>query len=277
MSSPPFAGDLLRDLPLATTGLRPLRAAAAAWFAVSVIGQLFFAAYIAAFYGGAILAGAPERWNRVLKHGHIPGDPLGNVVVGLHVVLSLIILVGGPLQLVPALRRRFPAWHRRSGRAYLICVLVIAGGGAYMKVARGGNWSLAGIAVMVNAALILFFVARAYTTARSRRFVEHRRWALRLFMVSLGVWFFRLGVTAWILVLQRPVGFDPKTFRGPFLDALAFAQFALPLLVLELYLRARDQGSPRQRLAVTGVLGVASLLTATGIAGAAMMLWLPHM
>lgn len=279
MSSPPLLAASLSSLPstTTTTGRRPLRAAATAWFAVSVVGQLFFAAYVAAFYGSALLAGAPERWNQVLKHGYIAGDPVGNTVVGLHVVLTLVILVGGPLQLVPAMRRRFPAGHRLIGRAYLIAVLLVAGGGAYMTVTRGSGWSPPSVAVMINAALIFFFVARAFASARARRFPEHRRWALRLFMASLGVWFFRIGITAWLLVLQRPVGFDPKTFRGPFLDVLAFAQFALPLAMLELYLRARDGGSPGQRIAVAGGLALATLLTATGVVGAAMMLWLPHL
>jgi hypothetical protein len=42
------------------------------------------------------------------------------------------------------------------------------------------------------------------------------------------VWFFRLGLTLWLLVHQAPVGFDPKTFSGPFLIVLTLAQSLVP-------------------------------------------------
>ena len=75
----------------------------------------------------------------------------------------------------------------------------------------------------------------------------------------------------WLIIWQAPVGFDPKTFTGPFVYTLAFAQFLLPLAVLELYLRARGRS---MALAVT--LGLLSLATAGGIFGATMGLWLPR-
>jgi hypothetical protein len=41
------------------------------------------------------------------------------------------------------------------------------------------SWAITG-----NAILILTFAALAYRTARGRDFVAHRRWALRLYLVS---------------------------------------------------------------------------------------------
>ena len=35
-----------------------------------------------------------------------------------------------------------------------------------------------------------------------------------------GVWFFWLGLLLWLMIHQQPVGFDPKTFTGPFLTFL---------------------------------------------------------
>jgi hypothetical protein len=82
---------------------------------------------------------------------------------------------------------------------------------------------------------------------------------------------------AWILANRGPAGFDPKTFTGPFLTFLSFAQTLLPLALLELYFRVRDSGSPAARLTLAGGLLIATLLTALGIVGASMALWLPHM
>lgn len=64
--------------------------------------------------------------------------------------------------------------------------------------------------------------------ACDRRFDSHRRWALRLFLVVGGVWFFGIGLLASIVANQCPVGFNPNPFSGPFLSVLSFAQFLLP-------------------------------------------------
>jgi hypothetical protein len=132
------------------------------------------------------------------------------------------------------------------------------------------------LATTLNALLIIGFAVMAWRNARARDFVTHRRWALRLFLVMSGVWFFRVGLMLWLLIHQAPVGFDGETFTGPFLTALAFGQTLLPLLILELYFYAQKRGGVRGRLAMTGLLAVLTLGTAVGVAGAAMMMWLPR-
>ena len=82
---------------------------------------------------------------------------------------------------------------------------------------------------------------------------------------------------AWLLVHRRPVGFDPETFVGPFLTTLAFAQYLLPIAVLELYLRAQERGSAATRLAVAGLIGGLTLVTALGVFGATVGMWLPRL
>ena len=128
------------------------------------------------------------------------------------------------------------------------------------------------LATSLNGALIIAFAWLAWQHARARRFTEHRRWALRLFIVVNGVWFFRVGLMLWLMIWQAPVGFNPTSFTGPFVYALSFAQFLFPLAVLELYLRARGRS---MTLAVT--LALLSVATAVGIFGATMGMWLPRM
>ncbi|MDP9109390.1 MAG: hypothetical protein M3N23_10025, partial [Pseudomonadota bacterium] len=112
--------------------------------------------------------------------------------------------------------------------------------------------------------------------ARAGRIAVHRRWAMRLFLVVSGVWFFRVGLMFWIVVNQGPTGFDPNTFTGPTLTILSFAQSLLPLAIFELYLRARDGESVALRLSSAASLVASTLVTGAGIAAAAMILWLPH-
>ncbi|CAN7388017.1 DUF2306 domain-containing protein [Pseudoduganella sp. LjRoot289] len=254
-----------------------LNAAARTWFAVAVAGQLLFAYYVAAFYGGAAVQGNPARWNDVAPHAYVAGETAGNLAFGFHVLAAALITVGGALQLVPQVRSRAPVFHRWNGRVYVLLAVLASLIGLVMVWGRGTVGGLTQhIGVSFNAVLILLCAVQAVRHARARELALHRRWALRLFLVVSGVWFFRVGLMFWLVVNQAPVGFDPKTFEGPFLSFLSFAQFLVPLAVLELYLRARDGGGALARAAMAAGLLALTAAMGTGIFAAALMMWLPR-
>lgn len=257
---------------------RGLRWAATAWFCIAVAGQGLFATYIVGFYGRAAALGHREAWNKVLTPGYVPGDTVGNLVLASHLLFAVAVTVGGLLQLVPRIRQRWPRFHRWNGRVFVVSALVAATGGLVMVWTRptGGDLSQH-IGISGMAVLILLFGALAWRNALARRFDAHRRWALRLFLVANGGWFFRIGLMLWLVANQGPAGFDPKTFTGPFLTFLSFADYLLPLAVLELYLRAQAWRSPGARLAMAAGLGGVSLAMAGGVSAAAVILWLPHL
>lgn len=248
------------------------------WFVVALLGQWMLAVYVLAFYGRAAIDQDLARWNKVLAVGYVPGDSPGNVALALHLLFAAAITVGGPLQLIPQLRLRLPALHRWSGRFYLLIAVVMSLTGLYLILLRGG---VAGDATQhsgtsLNALLILCCAAFTLRAALVRNFAQHRRWALRLFLVVSGVWFFRVGLFFWLIVNQGPVGFSPKTFTGPFLSFLAFAQYLVPLAVLEIYLRTQDRAAATGKFAMAGILFLLTLAMGVGIAGAAAGLWLPR-
>lgn len=256
---------------------RALKAAAAAWFVVAALGQLAFLAYIAGVYGRAAWRGAPQDWNHAMPNGWVAGDTLGNLVVAGHLLFAAMVVAGGLLQLVPQVRARWPALHRWNGRVYVAAASAAAIAGLVMTWTRGTVGDLSQhVSISLDAVLILACAVQAVRHARARRFDAHRRWALRLFLAAGGVWFFRLMLPLWIVANQGPAGFDPETFTGPALTAIAFLSWGLPLAVLQLYFRAQRAGT-RGRLAMAGGLGAATLLTAAGIAAASMLLWLPKL
>jgi hypothetical protein len=111
---------------LGTHGRRALTGAARLWFAVTACGQWIFTAYVVALYGGAAVRGDLGAWNRVLPHGYVPGQTVGNAALASHLLFAAILSFGGPLQLVPWLRSHFPpsiagsvgsTWPPRSSRA----------------------------------------------------------------------------------------------------------------------------------------------------------------
>ena len=252
---------------------------AKACFGVMSTGLLLFAIYLIGFYGRAAFAGHPEAWNAVLTPGYVPGDTTGNLVLASHLACGLAVNLAGVLQVLPWVRNRWPRFHRWNGRAFALCAAIASLGGLTMTWTRSsgiGDVSQ-NVAISINALLILTFTGLAWQRARMRRFDAHRRWALRLFLVVNGGWFFRIGLMLWLVVNQGPVGFDPKTFTGPFLTALAFAQYLLPLALLQLYLRAQASRTAGPRLAMAGVLGMTTLAMLGGIAAATAILWLPHL
>jgi hypothetical protein len=254
-----------------------LRRSVRVWLALALAGQAFFAIYVIGFYGRTALQGDLAAWGKVLPQGWRADNPLANSFTASHLVFTVLVLLCGALQLWPQLRSRWPAVHRWSGRLYLLMGVLLALGGLVLLWAyKGGAGSFSmHLGTSFNALLILGFAWLAWRAARERRFAEHRRWALRLWLVVAGVWFFRIGLMAWLIINQGPAGFDPKTFQGPALTGLAFAQTLLPLAVLEAVLRAEQQ--PRWQAPVAVLMGVLTLLTAVGVVGAAAMMWWPRL
>lgn len=257
---------------------RMLVAAGAAWIAIALAGQAIFAAYVLLFYGGAVVRGDLAGWNDVFPRGYEPGDLFGNALVASHVAFTVLLVVAGAVQLLPAVRNRAPWLHRISGRVFVAGAAVIALGGLGMMLHRGAvGDSAQHVALAGNAVVILVCAAQALRHTRARRFRLHRAWALRLWIAFSGVWFFRIGVALWIVVHGKPVGFDPDTFTGPFLTAWAFGQYVVPLAFLELWLRTEEHGGARLRNAVATLFATLSLVTLAGIGAASLLMWLPRL
>jgi uncharacterized membrane protein len=255
-----------------------LTLAARFWFVTLLIGQSMFSAYIVSFYLRSAAHGRLGDRSTFLAHGYIAGDTAGNVAAAVHIVLAAFVNLSGAIQLVPQIRQRARRFHRLNGRIYIASALAISVSALYMVWFRGAVGDLSQhLAGTLDAVLIGLFAALALRSAIARDFGAHRRWALRLFMVVSGVWFFRVGLMLWLLINRGPVGFDPKTFVGPFLSFLTFAEFLFPLAVLELYLRARDGTAAPQKLAVATGLFALTIAMGVGVFGAIVGLWLPNM
>ena len=255
-----------------------LRLMAASWLTVAALGQLLFVFYVVSFYGRAVVQGRLEDWKKVLSTGYSAGHPFDNAVLFSHLLFAALVTVAGVLQLVPQIRRRWPRFHRWSGRVFVVGAAIGCIGGVVMTWTRQSVGDFAQhVAGTLDAALILAFAALAWRDALKRRFDTHRRWALRMFLAVNGGWFFRIGLMLWIVVNHGPVGFDPKSFTGPFLTFLSFAEYLLPLGLLQLYFHAQASRDPGTRFATAGALAVSTLATAGGIAAAFAILWLPHL
>jgi hypothetical protein len=247
-----------------------------AWFLAALIGQWLFAAYTGWALAWPLLLGDGEAVNRTsLITGHVAGDTLGNGALLAHLLAAAVLNLVGVLQLLPWLRQRFPGWHRGAGRVFMVLALVGVVSGLYMTWLRGsrlGDGSA--FAVTLNGLLIVLAVAMAWRLAVQRRFAEHRRWAIRTFLLVSGVWMLRLGLMAWVLVNQGPRG-NTERLDGPFDLFCVFGCYLVPLAVAELYVRA-VRGGPALQCTAAAVLLAGTAATALGTFGAFMWMWAPH-
>ena len=245
-----------------------------AWFCVAAIGQTAFILFIASYYGVRTATGNYAGWNdKSLIKGHVPGDDAGNLMFALHVLLAAVMTFTGLIQLVPVLRRKFPKLHRWSGRIFLVLACFLALGGLWLTWGRDTYLSLvSAVSVSLNAVLILVCAAYTLRFALARRFADHQRWAMRLFMVANGVWFIRVGLMGWILINQSPRWMN-STMSGPADIVISYGSFLIPLAVLELYSAARRSRSVPAKAAASLLVAGATVFTGIGILGASMFLW----
>jgi len=255
-----------------------LNAAATLWFWVTLAGQWTFLYFIAAFYGLSTVSGNFADWNRnpFLSHGYIAGDTMGNFAFAGHVLMAMVVVLGGTLQLVAQVRRRAAWLHRWNGRIFLTMAMLVAATGLVMDVTREIALEVlaSNFAISFNGVLVLVLGTLTWRMAAARNYASHRRWALRTFLLANGVLFLRLGYMAWIIINQGPVGIA-KGGGGWFDISWKLGSFLLPLLILEIYLRVKQSGGTSAKFATSVLLVASSVVTAIGAFGAFNVFWRP--
>ena len=239
------------------------------WFVTTLVGQWFFFYYIMAFYGFSVINDNMEIWNRWEPMGSTPfhaGDFSGNLAFAAHAIGAGIVAFGGALQLIPKIRNSFPKFHKINGYVYLTTVFCLAASGFYLVWIRDPDpVDLSGIGTTINGFLILGFAYFTVRRAIDKDITSHRKWALRLFLVSNAQWILRIGVFSY-MVTGTLSGMSPA-FGDPFFPMWTFGCFVLPLITLQMYFYAKEKGSNRVKFATSGVLFVTTIFMMIGMVG----------
>lgn len=266
----------MSDLSL-TLARRRLDLAARAWWFTALAGQAAFVAFIVLFYLPPLLTGDPLAMNsKPHVTGWAPGDTAGNAQFVLHVFMGALVTVSGLVQLVPVIRRRWPAVHRWNGRVFMLVAVAASLGGFWLTWVRGSQLNVpSAVSTSLNGALILVFVALAWRSATRRDIATHRRHALRAWVLVNGVWFLRIGIMLAGFGLA-PLGVK-LSVDGPVFLGVSFLSWLLPLALVQLYLAA--EASPKAWLPklTTAVFALCAVLTAAGSAAAVMFMWWPYL
>jgi hypothetical protein len=235
-------------------------AAALRWSAITLVGAVWissaiFGFYILVFFGGALPANSLEDWNQSLPRLYEPHTPMASIGIGAHFAAGAILLMLGPIQLVGQIRSRAPAVHHWIGRIYAFAAFAAGLGGLSFIVLKGtvGGWPM-NIGFAMYGALMVLASVQTVRNAMARRLDIHRAWAIRLFTLAVGSWLYRMCYGFWFL-LAGETG-HTEDFRGWFDYFMDFAFFIPPLIVAEMFIRARHgQASLAGRLGATAALG----------------------
>lgn len=164
------------------------------------------------------------------------GRWLPNLAVFSHMLGGAVITALAPLQLYTGLHRRLLRTHRWAGRLIVLLALTSALGGLVFIASRGtiGGWFM-DVGFAIYGACLALAAVQAIRHARAGELRLHREWALRLFVLALASWLFRLHYVVWFL-LTDGLGSTPE-LNGPFDRVQVFAFFVPYLIALEIYLR----------------------------------------
>jgi len=254
-----------------------LHVSISAWVIIALVGQWFFATYVLVLYVFPIVTGNPELVNLAQPIiGYVKGDTFGNTALFSHVIPAALLSVGGIIQLLPVVRRKYPALHRWNGRIFLSLGLMGALSGLYLTWVRGARLSDVGsLGITLNGILIIVAVFFAWRYAKAKQFDIHMRWAIHAFLLVNGVWFFRLYLMAWYVVNQGANG-NTSTIDGPMDIFLSYACYGIPMLIAEGVFWAKRQKHVSKIWAITVLTSTGTLITLMGVVAAIIMMWIPR-
>jgi uncharacterized membrane protein len=192
---------------------------------------LWSAVILLALIGIAVVVRRTTQLVPIVINGYTPPAPASNpgaaqfaalddlfarypVVTLVHILPGLLFMVLGPLQFSSTIRARHLQWHRRSGRVYLICGLVIGVSALVMSVAMpsiGGATQAA--ATTLFALFFLVALGKAYWHVMRREIARHREWMIRAFAIGLAVATIR-PIIGLFFATSRFSGLTPDVFFG---------------------------------------------------------------
>ena len=242
-------------------------ASAVRWSAIALAGVVWvssaiFGAYILAYYGGAIPAGTMEQWNATLPKLYEAHTPAASAGIGLHFFAGAVLLLLGPVQLISEIRRHAPAVHRWVGRVYAFAAFAAGVGGlAFIALKGTVGGMMMNVAFAAYGALMVLAAVQTVRHGMARRIDVHRAWAIRLFALAIGSWLYRMGYGLFFAIMGAEDPGHTAAFDGWFDYVMDWAFFVPPLIVAELFIRARRGDAS----AIMRVGATASMVAGAGL------------
>ena len=189
---------------------------------------------------GFSLSSSAEALYSRLYHA---GAEFSNLAIYGHMIVGGVLTLLVPLQLLHPVRNSAPALHRIAGYVIAALALLTSVGGLIYILLNGtiGGWPMT-VGFGLYGVLLAVSAVQTVRYARARD-PAHRAWALRLVILALGSWLYRVHYGLWYMITGG--AYTSPDFSGAF-DVAQTVMFYLPYLVLlELWLRWRGRVAPR--------------------------------
>jgi len=123
----------------------------------------------------------------------------------LHLIPAGVFFLLAPLQFLPRIRTRHPAFHRWSGRVLLIAALVFSMSAFYIGLLMPFGGLLESMVLTLFGGLFLFSGLRAFVAIRHGDIATHREWMIRFFAIALGISVARLVDISLMVAFQGQI------------------------------------------------------------------------
>jgi uncharacterized membrane protein len=215
------------------------RSGATGWLVVAALLVLSIIPLVAgAFRLTELASGAAVT----LANARFFASPLPVVV---HIVGASVYAILGAFQFSTAFRRRWPGWHRATGRIVILCGLLVGFSALWMTLFYahpvGDGAFLSALRLLFGSAMIVFIVL-GFTTIRRGNVIAHRAWMMRAYAIGLGAGTQVLTLMAGELIAGKPSEFSRALLMG--------AAWVINLAVAEWILRKRPAPAARTVSAV---------------------------
>ncbi|MGI5289419.1 DUF2306 domain-containing protein [Nonomuraea polychroma] len=178
--------------------------------------------------------------------------PAHFAVLSLHVVFGSIAMITCCLQIWPWFRARYPRAHRIIGRVYVFAGCLPGGLLALVVAVANPFGPVSSASSVVLALLWLGCTLAGWRMARQRRFVDHRRWMIRSFALTMSIITNRLWSVVFVITLwpQLETTFhgDETMMVSTIAGMSAWLGWVLPLLFAEWWLERGDAAKRRRRV-----------------------------
>lgn len=154
----------------------------------------------------------------------------------IHILSALPFCILGAFQFAPGIRRRWPRWHRLSGRLVVPCGLAAGLSGMWMAQfylfsSQFQSHLLYGFRMFFGSAMVLS-IALGLIAILRRDITRHRAWMIRGYAIGQGASSQALTGLLWVLIFG--------TQGQPSKDLLMGASWGINLLVAEWIIRRKS-------------------------------------
>ena len=150
--------------------------------------------------------------------------------VFIHVFTGIVAIILGPFQFMRSIRSKRMPLHRTMGKVYLVAILISGTCGIYLSLTSRVNLAYAmGLFFLSVSWLVSAYLA--YISVRRKNIEQHKEWMLRSYTVTLAFVTFR--------VFEDILHSMDLWERWEILTLMSWACWAVPLLIIEVYIQGK--------------------------------------